>query len=98
MYLIQTCFNCHPSDSTFSEDAGIKPRTVATLALTARLSNYSARSHPEIYILPYYKVFQDLKFDYILADNGEFFLLKAAEKGKNLTLAIKVVKNKSKEE
>jgi hypothetical protein len=29
-----------------SEDAGIEPRTVATLALTARRSNYSDRSHP----------------------------------------------------
>ncbi len=28
------------------EDAGIEPRTVATLALTARKSNHSARSHP----------------------------------------------------
>ncbi len=33
-------------DSTVSEDAGIESRTVATLALTARRSNYSARSHP----------------------------------------------------
>jgi hypothetical protein len=31
-----------PSDSTVSEDAGIEPRTVATLVLTARCS---ARSH-----------------------------------------------------
>ncbi len=31
-----------PSGSTVSEDAGIKPRTVATLALTARRSNHSA--------------------------------------------------------
>jgi hypothetical protein len=29
-----------------SEDAGIEPRTVATLALTARRSKHSARSHP----------------------------------------------------
>jgi hypothetical protein len=27
---------CRPSDSTVSEDAGIEPKTVATLALTAR--------------------------------------------------------------
>jgi hypothetical protein len=91
MYLIQHCFICHPSDSTVSEDVGIKPRTVATLALTARRNN-SARSHPKI-VFFHGKVFQDLKFDYILTDNGEFFLLKTAEKGKNLTLAIKVVKN-----
>ncbi len=29
-----------------SEDAGIKPRTVATLALAVRHSYHSARSHP----------------------------------------------------
>jgi hypothetical protein len=46
MYLIQHC----PSDSTVSEDAGIEPRTVATLALTARRSNFSARSHPYLII------------------------------------------------
>ncbi len=46
MCVIQHCFICRPSDSTVSEDAGIEPRTVATLALTARRSNQSARSHP----------------------------------------------------
>ncbi len=35
MYVIQHCFICRPSDFTVSEDAGIEPRTVATLALTA---------------------------------------------------------------
>jgi hypothetical protein len=30
-----------------SEDTGIDPRTVATLALTARHPNHSARSHPQ---------------------------------------------------
>jgi hypothetical protein len=43
-YVIQHCFICRPSDSTVSEDAGIEPRTVATLVLTARRSNHSARS------------------------------------------------------
>jgi hypothetical protein len=38
--LIQQFFICRPSDSTVSEDAGIEPRTVATLALTARRSNH----------------------------------------------------------
>jgi hypothetical protein len=38
MYVILHCFICRPSDSTVSEDAGIEPRTVATLALTARRS------------------------------------------------------------
>jgi hypothetical protein len=33
---------CRPSDSTVPEDAGIEPRTVATLALTARLSKHLA--------------------------------------------------------
>ncbi len=46
MYVIQQCSICRPSDSIVSEDAGIEPRTVATLAFTARLSNHSARSHP----------------------------------------------------
>jgi hypothetical protein len=34
-----------PSDYTVSEDPGIEPRTVATLALAVRRSNHSARSH-----------------------------------------------------
>jgi hypothetical protein len=46
MNYIQHCFICHPSDSTVSEDAGIEPRTVATLALAVGRSNHSARSHP----------------------------------------------------
>ncbi len=43
MFDIQHCLICRPSDSTVSEDAGIEPRTVATLwhwlsdALTTRL-------------------------------------------------------------
>jgi hypothetical protein len=40
-YFIQHCFICRPSDFTVSEDAGIGPRTVATLAL--------AKSHPVIF-------------------------------------------------
>ncbi len=35
-----------PSDSFVPRDAGIEPRTVATGALTVRLSNNSARSLP----------------------------------------------------
>jgi hypothetical protein len=31
---------CRPSDSTVSEDAGIEPRTIATLALAVRRSNH----------------------------------------------------------
>jgi hypothetical protein len=54
MYVIQHCNICRPSDSTVSEDAGIEPKTVATLALTAiyaltirlDLIQSSARSHP----------------------------------------------------
>ncbi len=46
LYVIQHCFICCPSDSTVSEDAGTEPRTVDTLALTARRSNHSDRSHP----------------------------------------------------
>ncbi len=38
IYVIQHCFICRPSDSTATEDARIEPRTVTTLALTARRS------------------------------------------------------------
>jgi hypothetical protein len=44
-YVIQQCFICRLSDSTVSEDAGIEPRTVATLAMAVRHSSHSARSH-----------------------------------------------------
>ncbi len=44
-HIIQNCFICRLSDSTPSEDSGIEPRTVATLVLTPRRSNYSPRSH-----------------------------------------------------
>jgi hypothetical protein len=47
MYFIQHCFICRPSDSTVSEDAEIKYRTVATWSLTFRHSNHSARSHSD---------------------------------------------------
>jgi hypothetical protein len=40
-YFTQHRFVGRPSDSTLSEDAGIEPRNVATLALTARRSNHS---------------------------------------------------------
>ncbi len=50
MYYIQHCFICRPSGSTVSEDAGIEPRTVATMALAVRRSNHLARSHtPETF-------------------------------------------------
>jgi hypothetical protein len=41
LYFIQQCFICCPTDSTVSEDAGIEPRTAATLTLTAKRSNHS---------------------------------------------------------
>jgi hypothetical protein len=47
MYFIQNCFICRSSDSIVLEDAGIEPRTVATLALAISGSNPSARSHPQ---------------------------------------------------
>ncbi len=37
MYFIQHCFIWRRSDSTVPEDAGIEPRTVATLAVAAVL-------------------------------------------------------------
>ncbi len=48
MYVIQHCFICLPSDSTASVDAGTETRTVATLALTARRSDHSAKSHSQL--------------------------------------------------
>ncbi len=48
MYDIQHCFICRPSNSTVSEDAVIERRIVATLALTARRSNQSAISYPQL--------------------------------------------------
>ncbi len=47
---IQNCFICRPSDSTASEDAW----TFATLALAAKRSNRSARSHPQYFALEYF--------------------------------------------
>jgi hypothetical protein len=45
MYFIQHFFIFRPSDSTVSEDAGIEPKTVATLTFTSIRSNLSAESH-----------------------------------------------------
>jgi hypothetical protein len=42
----QHFFICGPLYSTVTEDRGIEPRTVATLALEVRLSNHSTKSHP----------------------------------------------------
>ncbi len=62
MFFIQHCFICRPSDSTVSEDAGIGPRTVATLALAVRRSNHSARYSP-VYdkMLPLFRDLYSLK-------------------------------------
>jgi hypothetical protein len=51
---IPHCFICRPSDSTVSEDAGIEPRTVATMALTVRRPHHLARSHPHLPIVQYF--------------------------------------------
>ncbi len=48
MYVIQHCFIYRPSDSAVTEDAGIEPSAIATLALIARRSNYSARFYPQL--------------------------------------------------
>ncbi len=47
MHVIQHCFICRPSHLTVSEDAGIEPRTVVTLTLTARHSNHLDRSQSQ---------------------------------------------------
>ncbi len=36
IYVIKHCFICRPSDFTVSEDAGIEPKNVATLAFTTK--------------------------------------------------------------
>jgi hypothetical protein len=46
-YFVQHCFICR-LDFTVSEDAGIKPRTVASLVLAVRHSNQSTSSHPPL--------------------------------------------------
>ncbi len=46
MYFVQHSFICRPLGSTVSEDAGIKPRNVATLAIAVRCSKHLGRSHP----------------------------------------------------
>jgi hypothetical protein len=66
MYDIQYCFIYRPSDSTVSEDAGIEPRTVATLALTARRSNHLARSHPLILAHLYNLAVKDILQTFLL--------------------------------
>jgi hypothetical protein len=51
----ETIVSCHPSDSPQiplqSEDAGIEPCTVATVAWTAKRSNRSARSHLKLILI-----------------------------------------------
>jgi hypothetical protein len=52
IFALATVFSTASSSSPHiplcREDAGIEPRTVATSALTARRSNHSARSHPQL--------------------------------------------------
>ncbi len=43
MYVVQYCYICHAAGFTGDTGIGIEPRTVATLALTVRYSNHSAR-------------------------------------------------------
>ncbi len=47
-FLVCTFFDTASSAAPESEDAAIKPKTIATLALAVRVrrSNHSARSHP----------------------------------------------------
>jgi hypothetical protein len=51
--LLNSASSGRPLDSTVSEDAGIEPRIVATLALAVRRSNQAVRSH-----LLFFRVFQ----------------------------------------
>jgi hypothetical protein len=59
MYVIQHFFICRPSDSTGSDEAGIELTTDATLALTARRVNHSARSLSFFF-------FMSVKFDFFI--------------------------------
>jgi hypothetical protein len=74
LYVIQHCFFYRPSDSTVSKDAGIEPRTVTTLALTARRSKHSARSRPQFKILS--KILKKL---FIIRNNGYISIIKSAQ-------------------
>ncbi len=51
------CFICPISNLTVSEDAGIEPRTVVTLAMVVQFSNHSAKSHS----LKLYSTFSAIK-------------------------------------
>jgi hypothetical protein len=59
MNVIQHCFICRPSDSTVSENAGIEPWTVATMALTARRS--TIRLYTTLLLLLSVRIIYDLK-------------------------------------
>ncbi len=48
LVLYSTLLHLPAPDSTVSEDAEIEPRTGATLELTVRRSNHSARSQPQL--------------------------------------------------
>jgi hypothetical protein len=48
MYFFQHCVIYRLSESAVSEDAGIEPRTDATLELAFRRSYHSVRSHPTL--------------------------------------------------
>jgi hypothetical protein len=62
LYFIQHCFICRLSDPTVSEDAGIEPRTFATLAV--RRSDHSARYHPEL-VTYSLKNMQNMKYEFL---------------------------------
>ncbi len=49
-----TLLHLPPLDSTVSEDAGIEPRTIATLALTVRHSKPSDRSLPFLFAVVFH--------------------------------------------
>ncbi len=68
LYDIQHYFICRPSDSTMSEDAGIEPRIVATMALAVRRFNHSARSHPPLCRRCCYN-----KVDSVMAESQNWF-------------------------
>ncbi len=48
MYYIQHCCICRPAKLTVSGDAGIKPRTVATLALAVRQLSDALTTRPDL--------------------------------------------------
>ncbi len=58
LYFIQQCYICRPTRFHCVGGCWIEPMTTATLALSARRSNHSARSHPLVIYWMIIRIFQ----------------------------------------